>query len=127
MERVNSEDMKKISDVIVIGAGPAGTATAKRCAENGLNALILEKCNLPRHKICGGMVMGPVARALIKQEFGDIPESILTRPPYLTGYEVHVPGMDSQELDNHTPLAWRKHLDYWMNEKAIAKGARSLE
>lgn len=30
-------------DVIVIGAGPAGTVTARKCAEKGLNVLVLEK------------------------------------------------------------------------------------
>ena len=30
-------------DVIVVGAGPAGSAVAKRCAEYGLKILILEK------------------------------------------------------------------------------------
>ncbi|MFH1432624.1 MAG: NAD(P)/FAD-dependent oxidoreductase [archaeon] len=30
-------------DVIIIGAGPAGTITARRCAEHGLKVLVLEK------------------------------------------------------------------------------------
>jgi len=114
--------LEKIYDVIVVGAGPAGTAAAKRCAENGLNTLILEKCNLPRHKICGGMVMGPLAHDVIKQEFGEIPEAVLAKPAYLVGYEVHVPGMGSRKLDHPTPIAWRKHLDFWMNQTALAKG-----
>ena len=109
-------------DVIVVGAGPAGTAAAKRCAEYGLNTLILEKWKLPRDKICSGMIMGPVAHALIKQEFGDIPENILSEPYYLSGYAFHTPGIGSQKLDNITPIAWRRDLDYFMNQKAQAKG-----
>lgn len=35
--------MDKNYDVIIIGAGPAGTITGKLCAENGLKVLILEK------------------------------------------------------------------------------------
>ena len=64
-------------DVIVVGAGPAGTAAAKKCVEYGLNTLILERHRLPRYKVCTGMIMGPAAHTLIKQEFGDIPENIL--------------------------------------------------
>ena len=109
-------------DVIVVGAGPAGTAAAKRCAEHGLNTLILEKRSLPRDKVCSGMVMGPVAHTLIQQEFGDIPENILSDPYYLSGYIFYVPGVGSQKLDNFTPIAWRRNLDYWMNQKAQAKG-----
>jgi len=109
-------------DVIVVGAGPAGSAAAKRCAEGGLKTLLLEKRKLPRDKVCDGMVMGPVAHALIKQEFGDIPKDILSKPDYLSGYMFHVPGIGSQKLDNFTPLTWRRDLDYWMNQKAQAKG-----
>lgn len=109
-------------DVIVVGAGPAGTAAAKRCAEHGLNTLILEKHKLPRDKVCSGFVFSPVAHALIKQEFGNIPEAVLTEPPRLKGCIFHVPGVGSQELDDFTLVTWRRTLDYWMNQKAEAKG-----
>ncbi|MFC1870615.1 NAD(P)/FAD-dependent oxidoreductase [Chloroflexota bacterium] len=111
-------------DVIVVGAGPAGSAAAKRCAESGLDTLILEKRKLPRDKVCSGMIMGPVAHELIKQEFGDIPESVLSQPERLNGYIFHVPGAGSQKLDNFTLLTWRRNLDYWMSQQAAAKGAR---
>lgn len=111
-------------DVIVVGAGPAGSAAAKRCAEYGLDTLILEKRRLPRDKVCSGMVMGPVAHTLIKQEFGDIPETVLSQPSHLNGYIFHTPGVGSQKLDNFTLLTWRRNLDYWMTGKAQAKGAR---
>ena len=55
-----------MADVIVVGAGPAGSAAAKRCAEYGLDTLILEKRRLPRDKVCSGMIMGPAAHTLIK-------------------------------------------------------------
>ena len=41
-------------DVIVVGAGPAGSAAAKRCAESGLKTLMLEKESLLREKVCDG-------------------------------------------------------------------------
>jgi menaquinone-9 beta-reductase len=40
-------------DVIVVGAGPAGAATAILLAEHGLHALVLERGGRPRPKICG--------------------------------------------------------------------------
>ena len=67
--------MKKF-DVIVIGAGPAGSTCAKACAEKGLKTLMLEKQGLPRDKVCSGMVMGTLAQRLIKQEFGSPPQRI---------------------------------------------------
>ena len=47
-------------DVVVVGAGPSGSAAAKKCAQYGLRTLMLEKRQLPRNKICSGMIMGPV-------------------------------------------------------------------
>lgn len=110
-------------DVIVVGAGPAGSATAKKCAELGLKALLLEKRQLPRDKVCSGMIMGPVSHTLIKQEFGSIPGTVLTQPSQLAGYIFYASGSGSEKLDNDTPLTWRRKLDYWLCQKAEAGGA----
>ena len=113
-------------DVVVVGAGPAGIAAAKRCTEYGLDTLILEKRTLPRDKVCSGMIMGPVAHTLIKQEFGYIPDNVLNQPNHLIGYTFHVPGVGNQKFDSFTPLTWRRNLDYWMSQQAKAKDATIL-
>ncbi|MBO0775293.1 MAG: geranylgeranyl reductase family protein [Actinobacteria bacterium] len=41
------------ADVIVVGAGPAGSATAFYLAQAGLDVLVLEKSRFPREKVCG--------------------------------------------------------------------------
>ncbi len=41
-------------DVIVVGAGPAGSSCARRAAELGLCVTVLEKATFPRFKPCGG-------------------------------------------------------------------------
>jgi geranylgeranyl reductase family protein len=41
------------ADVIVVGAGPAGAATAFHLAQAGVDVLVLEKASFPRDKICG--------------------------------------------------------------------------
>jgi geranylgeranyl reductase family protein len=41
-------------DAIVLGAGPAGSATAYRLAEAGASVLLLDKARFPRDKPCGG-------------------------------------------------------------------------
>ncbi len=41
-------------DVIVVGAGPAGSTAAKNLAEKGINVLLLDKATFPRDKPCGG-------------------------------------------------------------------------
>ena len=41
------------ADVIVVGAGPAGSTTAYHLARAGLEVLLLEKAQFPREKVCG--------------------------------------------------------------------------
>lgn len=40
-------------DVLVVGAGPAGSAAAARLAAAGLSVLVCEKAVFPREKVCG--------------------------------------------------------------------------
>jgi flavin-dependent dehydrogenase len=47
-------------DVIIVGSGPSGAIAAKKCAEQNLKTLILEKKKLPREKVCTGMIMSPM-------------------------------------------------------------------
>jgi geranylgeranyl reductase family protein len=51
-------------DVIVVGAGPAGSTAAFECAARGLQTLIVDRAEFPRDKPCGGGVMVRTARAL---------------------------------------------------------------
>lgn len=41
------------ADVIVVGAGPAGSTAATHLARAGLDVLLLEKSTFPRPKVCG--------------------------------------------------------------------------
>lgn len=41
------------ADVIVVGAGPAGSSAAYHCAAAGLQVLLLDKASFPRDKVCG--------------------------------------------------------------------------
>ncbi|MFC8063569.1 geranylgeranyl reductase family protein [Streptomyces sp. NPDC057293] len=41
------------ADVIVVGAGPAGSTAAYHLAKAGLDVLLLEKTAFPREKVCG--------------------------------------------------------------------------
>ncbi len=51
--------METIYDVIVAGAGPAGSSCARAAAASGLSVLVLEKDTFPRLKPCaGGLTSG---------------------------------------------------------------------
>ncbi|MFM7718790.1 MAG: FAD-dependent oxidoreductase, partial [Actinomycetota bacterium] len=40
-------------DVLVVGAGPGGSATAYHLARRGLDVLLVERARFPREKVCG--------------------------------------------------------------------------
>ena len=51
-------------DVIVVGAGPAGSAVAILLAEHGHSVLLLDKAAFPRPKICGEYLSPEASRVL---------------------------------------------------------------
>ena len=54
------------SDVIVVGAGPGGSATATHLARRGLDVSLLEKSQFPREKVCGDGLTPRATRQLIR-------------------------------------------------------------
>jgi geranylgeranyl reductase family protein len=53
------------ADVVVVGAGPAGSATAYHLARTGLDVALLEKTAFPREKVCGDGLTPRAVRALV--------------------------------------------------------------
>ncbi|TWE11542.1 geranylgeranyl reductase family protein [Rudaeicoccus suwonensis] len=53
------------ADVIIVGAGPGGSATAAYLAMAGLDVLLLEKTHFPREKVCGDGLTPRAVRELI--------------------------------------------------------------
>jgi geranylgeranyl reductase family protein len=53
------------ADVIVVGAGPGGSAAAHALAQCGLDVLLLEKTSFPREKVCGDGLTPRAVKSLI--------------------------------------------------------------
>jgi len=66
-------------DVLVIGAGPCGSAAAYRSAASGARTLLVDRSVFPRHKACG-CCLGAEGRRLA-QQIAPVLESTQPNPP----------------------------------------------
>jgi len=51
-------------DVIIVGAGPAGTTAALYAHKQGLRSVLIDKATFPRDKVCGDALSGKTVRIL---------------------------------------------------------------
>jgi menaquinone-9 beta-reductase len=54
------------ADVLVVGAGPAGSATATHLAHRGMHVALLDKAQFPREKVCGDGLTPRATRQLMR-------------------------------------------------------------
>jgi flavin-dependent dehydrogenase len=59
-------------DVVVIGAGPAGSLAARQLARHGLRTLLVEAKRFPRFKVCGGCLNQRALAALTQLGLGNL-------------------------------------------------------
>lgn len=105
-------------DVIIVGAGPAGTACAGELVKSGLRTLILDKAEFPRLKLCAGWVTPKVFRQLgISPE--KYPESILLfKRLYFYFYGIRIP------LPTRQYSIRRVEFDHWLLKRSQAEFRR---
>lgn len=51
-------------DILIVGGGPAGSTCAWKLRQAGVDVIVLDKSQFPRHKVCGGWVTPPVLEEL---------------------------------------------------------------
>jgi geranylgeranyl reductase family protein len=106
-------------DVIVVGAGPAGSTAAREVAAAGARVLVLDRAVFPRDKPCGGGVNLRAAKLL---PFSVEPVTERT----ITGINVSLNLKAGFERRASQPLCYmtqRARLDAYLLEQATACGA----
>jgi geranylgeranyl reductase family protein len=59
-----SDWASEVWDVLVVGAGPAGSTAARAAAASGATVLLLDRSPFPRYKTCGGGLLGESLRLI---------------------------------------------------------------
>ncbi|MFC5500979.1 geranylgeranyl reductase family protein [Lysinimonas soli] len=111
--------MPEIWDVIVVGAGPAGSTAARIAAQAGARVLILDRARFPRYKTCGGGITGFSLRAM--------PDAArATFESEITDFGLSRRGRDRMMLHADEPflgMVQRERFDQLLVDGAVAAGA----
>jgi geranylgeranyl reductase family protein len=106
-------------DLIVVGAGPAGTCAARSAAQCGLKTLLLEKEQIPRNKLCGG---GVTPKVLTRFDFKlprELVECEVRSARIHVGQSLHCFRTDETLVH----MTSRTKFDSFLTEKAVEAGA----
>jgi geranylgeranyl reductase family protein len=109
-------------DVIVVGAGPAGTTAAYDLARQGIAVTLLEQKELPRYKPCGGCLSLKVD-SVLEPDFHDLVERTIY------GARFTFEGLDEVRVRSDRPVSYmvmRDRFDHFLARKAQGAGAAVL-
>jgi len=119
------------ADVIIVGAGPAGSATAAYLAMAGLDVLLLEKATFPREKVCGDGLTPRAVRELITLGIPTPEEDGWIKNHGLRivggGHRLQLPWPDLASFPPYGLVRTRHDFDDILAKHAVKHGARLLE
>ena len=118
------------ADVIVVGAGPAGSTTAYYLARAGIDVLLLEKAAFPRDKVCGDGLTPRAVRQLVRMGIDtSAPGWIRNKGLRIVGggMRLHMPWPDLDSYPDYGLVRTRTDFDEILARHAQKSGARLQE
>ena len=119
------------ADVIVVGAGPAGSTTAYYLAQAGLDVLMLEKSTFPREKVCGDGLTPRGVKALVAMGISVSEQDGWVRNKGLrvigAGKRMELPWPELSSYPGYGLVRPRTDLDQMLARRAQQAGARLFE
>jgi geranylgeranyl reductase family protein len=112
-------------DVVVVGAGPAGSTAAIVLARGGARVALVDKASFERDKACGDLIGPRGLAALADLALGPLDgrvvgEMIVVGP---TGRRVRLPARAGRTYPDHGLAVPRVRFDAWLRQAAIDAGA----
>ncbi len=110
------------AEVIIAGAGPAGTLAAYELAVQGVSVLIIEKSHFPRYKVCGAGLTHKILSE-IPYDISPVFETAIRKLRFSSGLG------NVFERASDVPVIYctmRDKLDAFMLGKAIQAGAKVI-
>ncbi|MDP9300162.1 MAG: FAD-dependent oxidoreductase, partial [Actinomycetota bacterium] len=118
------------TDVLVVGAGPGGSATAYHLARHGIDVTIVERAAFPREKVCGdGLTPRGVAAILDMGIDTDDPgfEKVIGLRVYTRHSMLQLPWPELTSFPGYGLVMPRDRFDHLLVQRAIKAGARLME
>jgi geranylgeranyl reductase family protein len=118
------------TDVLVVGAGPGGAATAYHLARHGVDVTMVDRARFPREKVCGDGITPRGVAAIVKMGIDpDDPGFARVR-----GLRVHsrsatieLPWPELRSWPNYGLVRTRLDFDQLLVDRATKAGARLME
>jgi geranylgeranyl reductase family protein len=118
------------TDVLVVGAGPGGSAAAYHLARHGLDVTVVEKAAFPREKVCGdGLTPRSVAAVINMGVDTDQPgfERVLGLRVHSRNATIDLPWPELSSWPGYGLVMPRMEFDAILAERARKAGAQVME
>ena len=115
--------LPKTTQVLIVGAGPAGSTLAYELARLGIQVLLLDKAQFPRRKTCAGGVSMRTLR-LLPFDLGPVVEKVIAGISFTKKFETSFVRRYAEPL---LVTVRRESLDHFLADQARRMGADFLD
>jgi geranylgeranyl reductase family protein len=117
------------TDVLVVGAGPAGSAAALAAARAGVAVTLIDRATFPRDKLCGGLLTRRAAKAYARafdHPWDDVIEARSQGMHLHDGSRPHLPRLNGVSGSHVLEFTCRSRFDHHLLRQAVQAGVQAV-